>query len=1268
MKNYKIASPMLVIFGIATNQQVGSRNDKKKFSIIFAYYFLLFTCLYAGSSTTYTTDMQFNAGNHNNTITFGSGESAFVSLENSFYDITNLTKPSSRKWHSITYNKLINKIVLFGGFDGNNALNDTWIYNPNTEQWTKKTTINNPPVRYGHILVANGTNKVILFGGYDGNSFFNDTWEYDLDLNDWTQIITVSTPPVLGFSSADYDVTNDKIILFGGQSETGLIKYSGTWIYHLNGSSWTQGAFGPSARKGASASYNSEYKKILIFGGEGNGFNNYLSDTWTYNYSDNIWTNSNPSGSVPPRSECSIFYDSRNKRSVLYGGRSNTGNYDDIWFYSFNTNIWSTSQPSTSVSSRYGFGVSYINSIEKAFLFGGNDGYGLKNDFYNYVFRSSGIYTTIYFDTPFSTELNWLTIEAPTRSGVPVNTILRFQIASSVNNVNYSDFVGWDGTANTYYEYINSPMPISNSNDNKRYLKLRFFFDTTEPPISGKLNSVTVNFNRSPNKPSLNFPINGISTNDTTPDFQWYSASDDDGDSLTYKIEVDDNSNFLSPIIMSSNIAAIEYIPIIDLGHGEYFWRISANDGLKFSAWSSTFTFLVDLIPPDAVASFSAVIGSYNGTINLSWNAPGNNGSIGNIISGKYYIRFATYSVLTETDWQNSFLSEETISKYLIIQNETQAYIVDNLNDGTSYYFSVKTQDDAGNISGISSVSPICMTNAAPIVEVKSPNGSEIFWGSKVISWESRDPYPFNDTRTFSVYDSSDGINFSTLIASNLPNNTTYYIWNTKNARNSTQHKIRVVATDSRGLESYDISDNVFTVNNNNVQPIVVLNSLNYPERITGNYTINFTVSDENLSDNHRFTILASTNSGFSYDVEIIENITATSYVWNTVLFPNSPKYRIKIIAIDDGNPNLSGEDKSENDFEVNNDNKTPSTAVLVLPLNDSFNTIGTLKFVWQESIDPNPEDYLTYTLYYSTNELFIGGTIISGLTDVEYVPKNILENIKYYWKVVVTDPFGYSAISNIHRFTASWSRDDSDDGNVRIEITEGLPVGHYVKVENTDTNFSIALKNSISDRLIKCFNESAYKIQVYDKNNSPQNLTVKGNVRFKYKDDDNNGFEDETNIKVDNIRIAHLNESKNNWEFPKSLQVIDKKEKTIKVNIEHLSYFTTVASVVPKKAVSNIVNFPNPFNPEKESTTIKYVLTTSHEISIRIFNLVGDSVYDNSINAGDEGAIGSPEGYTNEIIWDGKNGNGVKVANGVYILEIKSGKDKDIRKIAIIK
>src|SRR3989339_24266 len=1112
-------------------------------------FLMVFNCLYAGSSTTYTTDMQFNAGNHNNTITFGSGESAFVSLENSFYDITNLTKPSSRKWHSITYNKLINKIVLFGGFDGNNALNDTWIYNPNTEQWSKKTTINNPPVRYGHILVANGSNKVILFGGYDGNSFFNDTWEYDLDLNDWTQIITVSTPPVLGFSSADYDVTNDKIILFGGQSETGLIKYSGTWIYHLNGSSWTQGAFGPSARKGASASYNSEYKKILIFGGEGNGFNNYLSDTWSYNYANNTWTNLNPSGSVPSRSECSMFYDSRNKRNVLYGGKSSTGNYDDIWFYSFNTNVWSNEQPSQGASARYGFSMSYINSIEKAFIFGGNDNYGLKNDFYNYIFRSSGIYTTVFFDTPFSTELYWLTIEAPTRSGIPANTVLKFQIASSANNSTYSNFTGWEGTSNTYFEYTNTPISISNSNDNKRYLKLRFFFETTEPPISGKLNSVTVSFNRTPSRPSLTYPTQVFSTNDTTPEFQWYPASDEDNDSLTYKIEVDDNNNFSSLIITSSNIAVTGYTPTTELGHGTYFWHVLAADGLKFSSWSSTFTFLVDLIPPASVASFNAVIGSYNGTVNLSWNAPGNNGLTGDISSGKYYVRYATYPVLAETDWQNSLSSEKTISKSAIIQNEIQTLTIDNLNNGTTYYFSVKTQDEAGNISAISSVSPVCMTNTSPVVLVKSPNGFETFLGTKNISWESGDPYPSNDTRTFSIYDSLDGTNFSTLIVSNLPNGTTYYIWDTKRSRNTAQHKIKIVATDSRGLEGYDISDNVFTVNNPNVAPIVTMNSPNGSEKITGNQTISFSVSDENLSDNQSFTIFASTNSGFSYDIKIAENIITNNYIWNTALFPNSPKYRIKVVATDDGNPNLSNEDKSENDFEVNNNNKVPSTPVLNLPLNDSFNTMGTLMFVWQKSTDPNPEDYLTYTLCYSTNEFFVNATVIGGFTETEYIPKNLIENTKYYWKVVAIDPFSYETISDIHSFSVSWSRDDSDDSNVRIEITEGLPIGSYVKVENTDVNFSVALNNSISDRLIKCLNKSAYKIQVYDKNNIPQNITIKGNVRFKYKDDNNDGYEDETNMKIDNIRIANLNESKNNWEFPKTQQVINKIEKTIKVN-----------------------------------------------------------------------------------------------------------------------
>ncbi|HAX61069.1 MAG TPA: hypothetical protein DCX95_00695, partial [Elusimicrobia bacterium] len=297
-----------------------------------------------------------------------------------------------------------------------------------------------------------------------------------------------------------------------------------------------------------------------------------------------------------------------------------------------------------------------------------------------------------------------------------------------------------------------------------------------------------------------------------------------------------------------------------------------------------------------------------------------------------------------------------------------------------------------------------------------------------------------------------------------------------------------------------------------------------------------------------------------------------------------------------------------------------------------------------------------------------IGGNVVSGITDTEYIPPNLAENVKYYWKVAAVDPFGNSAISNPFNFIASWNKDDSDDGQVRVEMTGDLPSGYYVKVENTSQDFSIALKNSISDRLIKCVNQKAYKISVYDKNNVSQNISARGSVRFNYSDGNSDGYVDGTDIKIARIRIAHLNETKNRWEFPTAAQIIDKTKKHLKVDVEHFSYFTTVASVVPTKKISNIVNYPNPFNPEKETTTIKYVLTETDDVLIRIFNLVGDLVYQQNITAGEEGAIGQSEGYTNEINWDGKNGNGIVAATGVYILEIKSGKDKDVRKIAVIK
>ena len=50
----------------------------------------------------------------------------------------------------------------------------------NTGRWELKSPPSQPDGRRGHVISSiYGTDKVLLFGGYDGN-YFNDTWVYDL--------------------------------------------------------------------------------------------------------------------------------------------------------------------------------------------------------------------------------------------------------------------------------------------------------------------------------------------------------------------------------------------------------------------------------------------------------------------------------------------------------------------------------------------------------------------------------------------------------------------------------------------------------------------------------------------------------------------------------------------------------------------------------------------------------------------------------------------------------------------------------------------------------------------------------------------------------------------------------------------------------------------------------------------------------------------------------------------------------------------------------
>ncbi|UCE07157.1 MAG: FG-GAP repeat protein [bacterium] len=85
--------------------------------------------------------------------------------------------------------------------------------------------------------------------------------------------------------------------------------------------------------------------------------------------------------------------------------------------------------------------------------------------------------------------------------------------------------------------------------------------------------------------------------------------------------------------------------------------------------------------------------------------------------------------------------------------------------------------------------------------------------------------------------------------------------------------------------------------------------------------------------------------------------------------------------------------------------------------------------------------------------------------------------------------------------------------------------------------------------------------------------------------------------------------------------------------------------------------NYPNPFNT---NTTIRYVISQTSDVQIRIYNLLG-KIVKTLVNKHQ-----SPGAY--ELNWDGKDDETRLVAGGIYILELKTEKLIERKKITFLK
>jgi hypothetical protein len=110
-------------------------------------------------------------------------------------------------------------------------------------------------------------------------------------------------------------------------------------------------------------------------------------------------------------------------------------------------------------------------------------------------------------------------------------------------------------------------------------------------------------------------------------------------------------------------------------------------------------------------------------------------------------------------------------------------------------------------------------------------------------------------------------------------------------------------------------------------------------------------------------------------------------------------------------------------------------------------------------------------------------------------------------------------------------------------------------------------------------------------------------------------------------------------------------------------------AFVDPNAAGGTITNYPNPFHPPTQGTTLAWKLDDPATVTVRIFTQGGDLVRRETFGSG---GTGGSTGL-NTWVWDGRNGNGSVVSSGGYVVLVEAqgaGQTLNVmrRKIAVVR
>lgn len=307
-----------------------------------------------------------------------------TSMSAPLYGLTTVDSFRARDAPGYVFNPVRNEWLLINGYSAmdddatisrGEHISEIWAYNRTTNSWryAAKGPLSMPQGEGGISVYDAANDRIIYFGGLTGtNQRTNDVWQLKADIHGMyvaTKLTPSGSLPTQRWLMAGcYDATNQRMIIWGGQSASGVL--GDVWALSLTPGTetWTQlspTGSAPTAAWQSCFAFDSANKRLYIHAGATDaGSTTFTSQLFYLDISTTncAWVNTGVTGGLGVRG-AALGYDPVAQRLVCFGGFDGTNVINTVRYTSTSSfTSWTTQSTANTPTARRSSGYIVIGN------------------------------------------------------------------------------------------------------------------------------------------------------------------------------------------------------------------------------------------------------------------------------------------------------------------------------------------------------------------------------------------------------------------------------------------------------------------------------------------------------------------------------------------------------------------------------------------------------------------------------------------------------------------------------------------------------------------------------------------------------------------------------------------------------------------------------------------------------------------------------------------------------------------------------------------